>query len=358
MHHSPESYQYLESEQTESTLAAGGADEREVPFVFSGRGGEYFRIWIVNIVLSILTLGIYSAWAKVRNKQYFYGSTTLDGASFSYTASPVKILIGRIVAAVLLGLYVLAENLSLVAALIMFLVFAIALPWLVCQSLRFNARYSRYRNVSFEFTGRPGAAAQAFLFWPIAGALTLGALMPLAIQRQQKFMVSHHQYGATPFDFHARPGLYYKIFLAAGAIALVGFLLAAFFSSILGMMFSQLGVVIGTLLFFIVYIVIGTGVAAAIANQRYKNTTIDNHRFDANWSIISYVGIVLSNTFLTVVTLGLYYPWGKVRLAHYKANHTRVFVQGSLDTFAERQREKAGAVAEGVSDLFDFDIGL
>jgi uncharacterized membrane protein YjgN (DUF898 family) len=36
---------------------------------FTGCAGEYFRIWIVNVCLSVLTLGIYSAWAKVRRKR-------------------------------------------------------------------------------------------------------------------------------------------------------------------------------------------------------------------------------------------------------------------------------------------------
>jgi len=40
-------------------------------FYFTGKGGEYFRIWIVNICLTILTLGIYSAWATVRTRRYF-----------------------------------------------------------------------------------------------------------------------------------------------------------------------------------------------------------------------------------------------------------------------------------------------
>jgi len=35
-------------------------------FVFHGTGREYFKIWIVNLVLTIATLGIYAAWAKVR----------------------------------------------------------------------------------------------------------------------------------------------------------------------------------------------------------------------------------------------------------------------------------------------------
>ncbi|HSS66565.1 MAG TPA: DUF898 family protein, partial [Gammaproteobacteria bacterium] len=85
--------------------AAEGADPERLRFEFSGTGGEYFRIWIVNVLLSILTLGIYSAWAKVRNKQYFYGSTTLDGASFEYTANPVNILKGRILVVSVLLVY-------------------------------------------------------------------------------------------------------------------------------------------------------------------------------------------------------------------------------------------------------------
>ena len=32
--------------------------ESALPFVFSGKGSEYFSIWIVNIALTIVTLGI------------------------------------------------------------------------------------------------------------------------------------------------------------------------------------------------------------------------------------------------------------------------------------------------------------
>ena len=63
---------------------------------FEGKASEFFNIWIVNVLLTIVTLGIYSAWAKVRTNQYFYGSTYLDGSSFQYTADPIKILKGRL----------------------------------------------------------------------------------------------------------------------------------------------------------------------------------------------------------------------------------------------------------------------
>src|SRR5512140_1794337 len=73
-------------------------------FEFTGKGWEYFRIWIVNLLLTILTLGIYSAWAKVRRLQYFYRNTRLADASFDYHGTPKAILKGRIIA---LGLAVL-----------------------------------------------------------------------------------------------------------------------------------------------------------------------------------------------------------------------------------------------------------
>ncbi|MFB1034562.1 MAG: DUF898 family protein, partial [Sinobacterium sp.] len=41
-------------------------NKRTVPVKFLGKTGEFFSIWIVNLLLTIVTLGIYSAWATVR----------------------------------------------------------------------------------------------------------------------------------------------------------------------------------------------------------------------------------------------------------------------------------------------------
>src|SRR5882762_2688388 len=81
-------------------------------FYFSGRGGEYFRIWIVNLLLSIVTLGIYSAWAKVRRTRYFYDNTNVAGTSFEYHGNPIAILKGRIIALVCIIGYQLSFRFS------------------------------------------------------------------------------------------------------------------------------------------------------------------------------------------------------------------------------------------------------
>jgi uncharacterized membrane protein YjgN (DUF898 family) len=121
-------------------------------FEFTGNAKEYFGIWIVNLFLSIITLGIYTAWAKVRRVRYFYGHTYLDGHNLEYHAKPKSILIGRIiVVGILIVMNILVSIAPLAGVLVIF--YLIALPWVINQAIRFNARVTSYRNVRFNFKG-------------------------------------------------------------------------------------------------------------------------------------------------------------------------------------------------------------
>jgi len=66
-------------EEVEKEEKSQKDEDHRHPLSFTGDAREYFNIWIVNIALTILTLGIFSAWAKVRKKRYFYGNTYADG---------------------------------------------------------------------------------------------------------------------------------------------------------------------------------------------------------------------------------------------------------------------------------------
>ena len=89
---------------TRGETVAESSSRGVVQLQFSGNAREYFGIWIVNLLLSIATLGIYSAWAKVRNKKYFLGNTTIDGRPFDYHATGRQILIGRAIVVVMFAL--------------------------------------------------------------------------------------------------------------------------------------------------------------------------------------------------------------------------------------------------------------
>ncbi len=152
----------------------GGPAARQHQVAFYGRGGEYFGIWIVNLLLTILTLGIYSAWAKVRKKRYFYGNTELAGDRFEYHAKPKQILIGRIIAVVLFIAWIGLGGIHPYAQLALFLIGISVLPVLVARNLGFDARVSSYRGVRFDFTGTIGRAYLVFLLYPLLGLIGLG----------------------------------------------------------------------------------------------------------------------------------------------------------------------------------------
>jgi uncharacterized membrane protein YjgN (DUF898 family) len=131
--------------------AAPSSRER---FRFSGRAGEYFGIWIVNLLLTLVTVGLYSPWAKVRRKRYFYGNTWLADGNFEYHGNPIAILKGRLIALVALVAYTAVTHYWPKMGAALLLAMMPAVPWLIVRSFAFNAVNSSYRNLRFHFDGR------------------------------------------------------------------------------------------------------------------------------------------------------------------------------------------------------------
>ena len=109
-----------------------------LPFRFTGNTREYFGIWIMNILFTILTLGIYSAWAKVRTNRYFYGNTLLDDAPFDYLANPIAILKGWAIAIAVFAVYSAFTHFIPASQVLFMLILFLLLPWLVVRSLAFR----------------------------------------------------------------------------------------------------------------------------------------------------------------------------------------------------------------------------
>jgi uncharacterized membrane protein YjgN (DUF898 family) len=168
----------LQATQPDECAQHSRAGEQRYAVRFIATGEEYFRIWIVNLALTIITLGIYSAWAKVRKKRYFYGHTLLDGECFEYRGNPIAILKGRIIAFAMLVLYSLAGQFAPLAQLLMMLVLAVIVPWLVVRSLAFNAWNSAYRNVQFHFRGNYPEALRVVIGNGLLVLLSLGLMYP------------------------------------------------------------------------------------------------------------------------------------------------------------------------------------
>jgi uncharacterized membrane protein YjgN (DUF898 family) len=321
-----------------------------IPLQFRGSGSGYFRVWIVNIILTVITLGIYSAWAKVRRKQYFYGNTRIDDAAFEYLADPKKILIGRSVVVIVFFIYsVLSELLPIVGS-VLGIAFVVILPWVVVRSLTFNARNSAIRNIRFDFTGTVAQAAAAYVLWPLLAVLTLGILYPSTYYRQKRFLVENSRYGRTSFSFSAKPGDYYRIFLGTLVPVLIG--IAALAGA--AFVFQPAAILVA----FVLYLYLFAYFSVKTTNLLYNAGGLGPHRMEASLRIKDYMVLVLVNSLATAFTLGLFHPWAKVRVYRYKVENLTLIPGGHLDDFVASEQKKVSAFGEEAGDFFDIDIGL
>ena len=60
--------------------------------VFHGAGGTLFGIHLVNTLFTLLTLGFYYYWGKVRVRTYLFGQTEFAGDRFSYHGNARELL--------------------------------------------------------------------------------------------------------------------------------------------------------------------------------------------------------------------------------------------------------------------------
>ncbi|SFM19041.1 YjgN family protein [Marinobacter zhejiangensis] len=165
---------------------------RNEPVKFSGQAGEFFGIWFVNNILTWMTLGIYSAWAKVRTLQYFYGNTEVAGGSFNFTASPLKILRSRIIAFALLVLFIVADNSPADWALYVYVGFVVVYlalaPVLTVLVMSFQLRYSAWRGINFRFNQDYRGAYRVYLPPFTVLLLLAGSLMlPVYSEEVEQF---------------------------------------------------------------------------------------------------------------------------------------------------------------------------
>ena len=332
------------------------------PFRFEGSGGEFFKIWIVNLALTVVTLGIFSAWAKVRSTRYFYGNTYIGDHNFDYHADPVRILIGRIIALAILTVYSLVSAFAPLLSFVFVIALFIAMPWLIIAALRFNARNSSYRNIRFNFHANYGEAFYTYVLWPMFAAITLFTTWPLARRAQLEFNIDNHSFGGKLFRVKipgkAIYGTYFFGLLAFFVVMLATAPLGGFLGVISGVSHAAVGT--------LVYAGIGLAVLIAVIftstmvfNLAIQHTVLaERFQFDSTLSPPVMIWLLVSNLALIVVTLGLFYPWARVRMARYTASCLAVTGPADMDGFTSELVAGQGAIGEEIASFFDVDVSL
>jgi uncharacterized membrane protein YjgN (DUF898 family) len=360
------------------------APQHSVTLVFDGRGSEYFRIWVVHTLLTLLTLGVYSAWAKVRKMQWFARHTVLIGDRFDYHANPKRILVGRILAFGLLGLWAMSFEISLVFGMSVLGLLCAAGPVLFVEAQRFKLSNSSWRGIHFGFDVPRKEAylvcLPPLLLWTSGtvfqaygasqGQLVVASILPLLAlpwaHARLKAMQHHHaRFGSQRFLYTPSVTGFYTVYAHALIFIVVSGVFGALVAGVIGELTSRaagaslLPLLSGFLAAGVIWVLSWPVFAARLQRLVWRQTGLGEVGFLGEMEVGPLLKLVVTQTALVLLTLGLYWPFAAVALARYRVQSVRVVSDKSLaDIGFEASSSSTGrSTGDGSADAFGLDLG-
>jgi len=308
----------------------------------------------------------------------------------------------------------LVASLFPIAAIPLLIIFILIIPWIILRSLKFSLNVTSFNNVHFKFIGGIKESYLIYLGLPIIFIFMIGLVTFCIIQFKEspiaigviillgivmyiisiayftlvktRYMINHTKYGNSELETKLNTSCFIKIifntFLLSAVISIIGSLLIGGISylfvnvseisstyntyvddpqtGIMMVMMMLAPILIIYYLFMIVTSLISF--SYYFTRQRsyiFKNTNIDDEvEFFSNMKFIPYSFILVSNLLLTIFTLGLAYPWAKVRVVKYTLSNTSILMNRDFEGYiSAKQKEKSG-LGDQIGDTLDVDIGI
>lgn len=372
--------------------------------VFTGNASEYFRIWIVNTLLSLLTFGIWSAWATVRNRRYLYGNIEWAGNRFDFCGNAWAILRGRILAMVFFLAYAVGGDFSAVVPVATIFLLVILFPWLLTSAKRFRLSNTAWRNLRFDFPGsvRNSYIQLALPLFLILLSLTCFLVAKMRVEENQTVMESLRWNGFAALllffvSFFLVPVTIYRVknlTFNTTCFGRHGFSVKIDLDRFMGIyaltILVLLTVMIVTVTFFTLVMKIsgensmlilqalqGKSFAAlallylfltlcyllpyaywnvTTTNYVLSATQLENLTIEMKMSVWVYWWYLWTNALLAVITLGIAIPWTKIRMLKYKLSC--LSIRGELPVFYGNNKGRKVATGDEIGDAFNIDFGF
>ncbi|PQA76326.1 YjgN family protein [Rhodoferax sp. TS-BS-61-7] len=372
----------------------------QIGIAFTGSGSEYFRIWIVNLLLMLVTLGIYFPWAKARRLRYFMGNTLVGGQPLGFHGDPKKMFKGYALVGILFTLYSLAGEFSNTAGLVALVLVAGLWPALFKSSMQFRMANTSWRGLRFRFLGNLAGAYRAMLplFLPglvlvggLAfvddrnappmwyGILALGvmvatlAIAPWLLWNLKQYQHKHYSLGHLQTTFRATVGSFYVLALKVLGLGLLAIALPA--AVVVGLVFGLDGfdslrqqrgvwmiaaaivpILLGTLA---VLVCLQPYAVARLQNLVWTKTGNTELRFVSTLRVRALLWVTLKNWFLIIITLGLYWPFAAVALTRVRLEAVSIKSRANPDLLVSQvQAQEGDAAGDAAGDFFGMDVGL
>lgn len=263
----------------------------------------------MNLLRTLVTLGVYRFWGRVRVRRYLLSQTAFEGDRFAYHGTGKELLLGFLkavlffllpitalnVAGQLSGDEVLANASQILTSAAVFLF----IPMAMVGARRYRLSRTSWRGIRFSFRGTTWDFIKLFIAGSLLTSLTLGLYYPVFQTKVQAFMVAHSRFGQRSFRFDGRGRDLLRPFLLALLLTLPTLGLCWFWFQ------------------------------ASKTRYFWQHTFFETARFRSTMTGRQLLNLTIGNSLLLVITLGFAWPWVLVRSGRFALAY--LTIEGALD---------------------------
>ena len=314
---------------------SNGAPQSLYRLSFHGAGGSIFGLHVVNVLLTLITLGGYYFWGKVRIRRYLLSEMEFQGDRFAYHGTGGELLRGFLramlfffVPLLALGLVPLATRiipLQLGARLLSYVVVAVFVPVAIIGARRYRLSRTSWRGIRFSLRAQTRAFVKLFIEGSILTSLTLTIYYPIFETRRFGFLTAHSYFGQRRFGFDGRGRDLLRPYLFTLLLTLPTLGLCWFWFQ------------------------------ARKLRYLWGHTTLEGARGRCTMTGGALLTLTLVNALMLIGTLGFAWPWVVVRNARFTC--ANIQLEGSVDLDAIVQEpQPAPATGDALSSLIGADV--
>jgi uncharacterized membrane protein YjgN (DUF898 family) len=352
-------------------LSGAAADSGEQPgsaFSFTGEWREFLPIAVTNLLLTIVTLGIYRFWAKARERRYLWSRTRFIDDHLEWTGTGKEMFIGfLLVFLVLLPIFFVAQmaiealvvrGQAGLAGLLLLALYAGVFYMIGVATFR-ALRYRLSRTWWHGIRGGSDDAGWGYgwqaMWKTIVGFMVLGFLVPWSMTSLWNDRWNRMSFGQHEFEARADTDGLFGRWMIVYLVPVVGLVMFA----ILGVGLSGGGgagavvtMALAFIAFYVLFLLASLSFYAAFYREAVSATSVAGIHFEFTARTADWVKLILGNIALVVFTLGLGFMFVGYRNWSFAIRHMEAAGEIDLDSLLQ-SRTAATGDAEGLADAFD-----
>lgn len=300
---------------------------------FHGNGQKLFALQIVNILLTVVTLGIYYPWARATYMRYTMSETEFAGSRFAFHGTGFEMFKGLVIGILVLGFgygmffYLSTAHHPFIGSFLFFFYILLLVPFAIHSSMRYRTSRTTWRGIHFGYRGDLKELMNLSIKGTFLSILTLGIYGAWYAMELRSYVLGHTRMGSVTMRYEGKGGAFFMMNFLGYLLTIITFGIYSFWWM------------------------------KDMFNYYVDNIVLEQSgnevRLKSNATGGGFFNLMVMNFFIVVLTFGLGSPWAVVRTLNFVFDHVEFLGELDLNNIQQTEEDYRNATGEDLTGLLD-----